>query len=211
MKYHKIPDETISRLPIYLRELLRLSEKGMRNISSKLLAELLGFNSAQIRKDFSYFGGFGTRGVGYEIDDLIQNIKKILKLNVVCKTALVGVGNLGSAILQYSGFEIYGLDIKAAFDIAPYRLGKVINGIKIESISKLAELKRRKIEIAILSVPRNAAQETADILVNAGVSGILNLTPARLVVPQNVKVITLDIAMYLARLPYYMSGKIKMI
>ncbi len=203
MRYHKIPDETIRRLPIYLRELLLLSEKGQQKISSKLLAEFLGFNPAQIRKDFSYFGGFGIRGVGYEINELIKNIKKILKLNIVRKTALVGVGNLGSAILQYSGFKVYGLEIKAAFDTSPSKIGKVINGIKIESVSKLTGLKRRKIKLAILSVPRNAAQETADILVNAGVSGILNLSPARLVVPGNVKVIALNIAMYLARLPYY--------
>jgi len=206
MRYHKIPDETIRRLPIYLRELLLLSEKGQQKISSKLLAEFLGFNPAQIRKDFSYFGGFGIRGVGYEINELIKNIKKILKLNIVRKTALVGVGNLGSAILQYSGFKVYGLEIKAAFDTSPSKVGKVINGIKIESVSKLTGLKRRKIKIAILSVPRNAAQENADILVNSGVSGILNLTPARLVMPKNIKVITLDIAMYLARLPYYMPG-----
>ena len=206
MRYHKIPDETIRRLPIYLRALLLLSEKEQQNISSKLLAEFLGFNSAQIRKDFSYFGGFGTRGVGYETNELIKNIKKILKLNIVRKTALVGVGNLGSAILQYSGFKVYGLEIKAAFDISPSKIGKVINGIKIESASKLSGLKRRKIKLAILSVPRNAAQETADILINAGVSGILNLSPARLVVPSNVKVIALNIAMYLARLPYYMPG-----
>jgi len=203
MRYHKIPDETIRRLPIYLRELLLLSEKGQQKISSKLLAEFLGFNPAQIRKDFSYFGGFGIRGVGYEINELIKNIKKILKLNIVRKTALVGVGNLGSAILQYSGFKVYGLEIKAAFDTSPSKIGKVINGIKIESVSKLTGLKRRKIKLAILSVPRNAAQENADILVNSGVSGILNLTPARLVMPKNIKVITLDIAMYLARLPYY--------
>ena len=204
MRYHKIPDETIRRLPIYLRALLLLSEQGQQNISSKLLAEFLGFNSAQIRKDFSYFGGFGTRGVGYQINDLIENIKKILKLNVSHKTALIGVGNLGSAILQYSGFEVYGLEVKAAFDNDPSKVGKVINGVKIENVSKLAGLSKQAIKIVILSVPRNAAQEIVDEIVKTGVSGIFNLTPARLVVPKKVKVITLDIAMYLARLPYYM-------
>ena len=206
MRYCKIPDETVRRLPIYLRALLLMSDKGTQKISSKLLAEFLGVNSAQIRKDFSYFGGFGTRGVGYEIDELIKNIKKILKLNVIRNTALVGVGNLGSAILQYSGFEVYGLHIKAAFDSDKSKVGKVINSIKIDNVSKLADLKKQKIKIAILSVPQGVAQETADILVEAGVSGILNLTPVRLVVGKKVKIITLDIAMYLARLPYYMQG-----
>ena len=119
MRYHKIADETVRRLPFYLRRLLSLSEQNQVNISSRDLADLLGVKPWRIRKDFSYFGAFGTPGVGYNIKRLIKQIKKNLKLEVVQKAALVGVGNLGSAILAYPGFGIYDLDIAAAFDNNP--------------------------------------------------------------------------------------------
>jgi len=206
MRYHRIPNETIRRLPVYLRGLLSSAEQGHERISSKDLAEFLGVNSWQVRKDFSYFGGFGTRGVGYDIDTLARQIKKILRLNFVKKTALVGVGNLGSAVLAYPGFRMYGLEIAAAFDINPKRIGRKINDVRIEDASKLQTLKRRKIELAIIAVPRDDAQKTADSLVKAGVRGILNFSPCYISVPKKVKVITIDIAMDLARLPYYMPA-----
>ena len=211
MRYHKIPDETVRRLPIYLRGLLLSSEQGQQSISSRNLADFVGVNPWQIRKDFSYFGDFGTRGVGYKIEKLIKQIKKILKLDVIHKAALVGVGNLSSAVLAYPGFKTYGFDIAAAFDTDSEKIGRKIKGITIEDASNLKTLKKRKIEIGIIAVPRDAAQQTADALVKAGVKGILNFSPCYMSVPKKVKVITIDIAMDLARLPYYMpaSRKVK--
>jgi len=206
MRYHRIPDETVRRLPIYLRGLLFSSEQGQQNISSRNLADFVGVNSWQIRKDFSYFGDFGTRGVGYNVEKLAKEIKKILKLDIVQKVALVGVGNLGSALLAYPGFVIYGFDITVAFDINPKKVGRKIKNVAIEDVSNLRTLKKRKIKLAIMAVPREAAQDTAGALVKAGVKGILNFSPCYIIVPKKVKVITIDIAMDLARLPYYMPA-----
>ena len=206
MRYHKIPDEAVRRLPIYLRGLLFSSEQGQESISSRNLADLLGVNPWQIRKDFSYFGDFGTPGVGYNIENLAKQINKILKLDVVHKVALVGVGNLGLVVLAYPGFKIYGFDVAAAFDIDSKKVGRKVKNITIEDASNLRTLKKRKINLAIIAVPRGAAQETADALVKAGVKGILNFSPCYITVPKKVKVITIDIAMDLARLPYYMPA-----
>jgi redox-sensing transcriptional repressor len=206
MRYHKIPNEAVRRLPIYLRRLLFLAEQRQQSVSSKDLAELLGVNPSQIRKDFSYFGVFGTPGVGYKTEKLIKQIKKILRLDVVRKAALVGVGNLGSVVLSYPGFMVYGLDIVAVFDTDTKKIGRKVNNITIENASKLQTLRRRKIELAIIAVPPDAAQKTAEALVKAGVKGILNFSPCYIAVPRKVKVITIDIAMDLARLPYYMPA-----
>lgn len=206
MRFSRIPEETIWRLPIYLRGLLLTSGQGQKNISSRDLADFVGVNPWQIRKDFSYFGDFGTRGVGYDVGKLTKEIKKILKLNVVQKAALVGVGNLGSAILAYTGFRIYGLDIAVAFDVNPKKVGRKIKNITIENISNLRILKKRKIRLAIMAVPRQAAQRTADALVKADVKGILNFSPCHIAVPKKIRVTTIDIAMDLARLPYYMPA-----
>ena len=169
MRYHKIPDETIRRLSVYLRSLLTLAGQKTDHISSKNLAEIVGVNPWQIRKDFSYFGDFGTRGFGYDIEKLIKHIKRILKLNVIHKAALVGVGNLGSAVMAYPGFAKYGFDIAAAFDTDPKKIGKKIHNIKIESVSDLKSLKKRGIDLAIIAVPRAAAQQIVDCLVEAGI------------------------------------------
>ena len=206
MRYPKIPDETIRRLPIYLRALLSSAQKGQDAISSRDLASFVGVNSWQIRKDFSYFGDFGTRGVGYKIETLTRQIKKILKLDGVRRAALVGLGNLGRAVLAYPGFKIYGFDIAAAFDNNPGKVGKKVGNIEIEPVSNLRILKKRKIDLAIVAVPRDAAQRIADDLVKAGVKGILNFSPCYITVPGRIKVITIDIAMDLARLPYYMPA-----
>jgi redox-sensing transcriptional repressor len=206
MRYHRIPDETIRRLPAYLRALVFSSEQGRERISSTTLADLVGVNPWQVRKDFSYFGYFGTRGVGYNAEKLARQIRKILKLDVAQKAALVGVGNLGSAVLEYPGFSLYGFDIAVAFDVDPGKIGRKIKDVVIEDVANLRTLKRRKIKLGIIAVPRRAAQETADKLVEAGVRGILNFSPRYIAVPKKVKVITIDIAMDLARLPYYMPA-----
>lgn len=204
MRYHRIPDETVRRLPIYLRGLMISANQGMEHISSKSLADFVGVNSWQIRKDFSYFGDFGTRGVGYNIVKLAREIKKILRLDIIRKAALVGVGDLGSALLAYPGFAAYGLDIVAAFEVDPKKIGKTLGGVKIEDFARIETLARRGISLAVVAVPGAAAQETVDKLVEAGIRGVLNFAPCKVLAPKRVKVITLDIAMELARLPYYM-------
>lgn len=206
MRYHKIPDETVRRLPLYLRGLMLSADQGLEHISSKALADYVGVHSWQIRKDFSYFGDFGTPGVGYRIERLAKEIKKILRLHVMRRTALVGVGDLGSALLAYPGFRTYGLDIVAAFDLDPVKVGKTFSDVKVEDLAGIETLKQREIVMAIVAVPREAAQEIVDRLVAVGVRGILNFAPCKIVAPKRVKVITLDIAMELARLPYYMPA-----
>jgi redox-sensing transcriptional repressor len=204
MRYRKIPDETVRRLPIYLRGLMVSADRGREHISSQTLADFVGVQSWQIRKDFSYFGDFGTRGVGYHIERLAREIKRILRLDVIRKAALVGVGDLGSALLAYPGFGGYGLDIVAAFDIDPVKIGGVINGIRIEDPSRMDTLSERGVTLAIVAVPHTAAQSTIDRLAEVGIRGILNFAPCKVVAPRRVKIISLDLAMELARLPYYM-------
>ncbi len=210
MRYYKIPDETIRRLPAYLKGLVFFSEQGGQSgqptISSGEIADYLGINPWQIRKDFSYFGSFGTPGVGYNIKKLVKQISKILRLDVGHKAALVGVGNLGSAVLAYRGFKTYGFDIVTAFDSDPKKIGRKTNNITIENITKIQSLKKRNISLGIIVVPHNAAQQTAEALIKAGVRGILNFSPCYLTVPKKVKVISIDIAMDLVRLPYYMPA-----
>jgi redox-sensing transcriptional repressor len=203
MRYHKIPDETVRRLPVYLRGLMVSANQGDKYISSRSLAEFVGVDSWQIRKDFSYFGDFGTRGVGYDTERLAKEIKKILRLDVIRRAVLVGVGDLGSALLAYPGFGVFGLDIVAAFDIDPKKMGKTVNRVTIEDFAEIDSLKGRDISLAIIAVPRAAAQLAVDKLVTAGIKGVLNFAPCKVSVPKRVKVITLDIAMELARLPYY--------
>jgi len=206
MRFRRIPDETIRRLPLYLRGARLLSQEGVERVSSNKLAALLGVNPWQIRKDFSYFGDFGTRGVGYNLRSLIKHINRILRLESGHKAALVGVGNLGSALLSYSGFRMYGFEIAAAFDLDKRKVGRRKTGVLIEDLAALGRLGTRGISLGIIAVPERAAQTVADALVEAGVKGILNFSPRHLVVPRRVKVITIDIAMDLARLPYYVPS-----
>ncbi len=203
MRYRRIPNETIRRLPVYLRGAIHLSQEGIEKVSSNELAGLLGVNPWQIRKDFSYFGDFGTPGVGYDIRGLIKQINRILHLDIGHKAALVGVGNLGSALLAFPGFRMYGFEVAAAFDVDKRKIGRKKTGVLIEDIANLHHLDRRGISLGIIAVPESASQKVADALVEAGVKGILNFSPRYINVPRRVKVITIDIAMDLARLPYY--------
>jgi len=206
MRYHKIPDETVRRLPVYLRGAIHLSQQGVEHVSSAHLAGLLGVKPWQIRKDFSYFGDFGTPGVGYPLESLIKQINKILRLDSGPRAVLVGVGNLGSALLAFPGFRMYGFEIAAAFDTDKRKIGRTKSGVPIEDVAQLRRIRRRRIGLGIIAVPEAAAQETAATLVEAGIKGILNFSPCYIAVPKRVKVITIDIAMDLARLPYYMPS-----
>lgn len=207
MRYARIPDETVRRLPIYLRSLSYWTDLGRERISSKDLAESVGVNPWQIRKDFSYFGQFGAPGVGYDIASLTKHIKKILRLDNDKEVALVGVGNLGNAVLAYSGFDRYGLKIAMAYDMNPKKIGKTVEGVTVEDFADLSKLPLRKVKLAILAVPTGIAQEVADRLIAAGIKGILNFSACHLVVPKSVKVTHIDIAMDLASLPYYLPTR----
>lgn len=207
MRYRRVPDETIKRLPVYLRGAMRLSKKGVNCVSSSELAELLGITPWQIRKDFSYFGGLGTRGVGYDVENLTKRIRKILKLDVVRKAALVGVGNLGSAILSFPGFRPYWLEIAAAFDIDKRKVGRKCDDLVVEDVSHLGTLRERGIDLGIIAVPGDAAQDVANSLIDVGIKAILNFAPRYISAPAKIKVTTIDIALYLARLPYYVPSK----
>lgn len=180
-----------------------MREQGCRSMSSRDLADSLGFSHCQIRKDFSYFGSFGTPGKGYDTEKLIKKIRTILKLNVVRKAALVGVGNLGLAVLKYPGFRAYGFQIVAAFDNDGRKIGRRIGDITVEDVSRLRGLKKRGIDFGIITVPCEAAQQTFDALARAGVKGVLSFSPCQKTGLEKVKVITIDIAMDLVRLPYY--------
>ncbi len=204
MKYRKIPEETVRRLPMYLRAFSLLRTEDIQTISSRQLAERLGLNSPQIRKDLSYFGAFGTRGVGYPVESSARRIREILKLNTPQKAALVGAGRLGTALVAYPGFSLFGLEIAAVFDNNPKKVGRKIGPVKIEDARRISTLRKRTIRLAILAVPADAAQSAAKTLAGAGVKGILNLTPCHLQGNRRVKVIDVDLASQLGILPYYM-------
>ncbi len=206
MRYHKIPDETVRRLPVYLRAALHLSGRGVESTSSQALADLIGVKPWLIRKDFSYFGDFGVPGVGYNLNNLIKHVNRILRLDAGQKAALIGVGNLGSALLAFPGFRKYGLEITAAFDLDKRKIGRKRSGIVIEDVNAMTDLCARGIRLGIVAVPESAAQQTVEMLAHAGVKGILNFSPRHVVTPRGMKVITIDIAMDLARLPYYVPA-----
>ncbi|WP_146661172.1 redox-sensing transcriptional repressor Rex [Anaerohalosphaera lusitana] len=203
MRYRKIPSETIRRLPMYFRALVFLEKNQKDYISSSELAEFVHIKPPQIRKDFSYFGAFGTKGIGYDIKNLINEIQSILKLDSPQKAALIGAGKLGTALCLFPGFKAYGFEISAIFDKDPDKIGKKIGNTTIEDVATVDSLTQRNIKLAILAVPANTAQSTTAELVQAGITGILNLSPCYLDVPPDVKVVTIDIAMELGALPYY--------
>lgn len=204
MKYHKIPNETIRRMPMYLRALSLLEKESQDTISSIQLAQRLHLNPPQIRKDLSYFGAFGTRGIGYPVSSTAQQIRNILKLNTRQKAALIGAGRLGTAIAAYRGFSLFGFDIAAVFDNSPNKIGRKIAHLVVEDVAGISDtLKTRNIRLAILAVPAESAQSCAEALVRSGIRGVLNLSPCYLSVPSSVKVVSIDIASALGTLPYY--------
>ena len=203
MRYKRVPEETIKRLPCYLRALLFLQQQKTAYVSSIALAEYVHLNPPQIRKDLSYFGAFGIRGTGYNVEDLVKEIRKILKLDVKQKTVLIGTGRLGSAIARFPGFQRYGFDITDIYDGAEKKIGRKLGKIEIKNVVYLVRLKSKKIKLAIIATPPEVAQQVADTLVKVGVTGILNLTSTYLTVPKRVRVRTVDLAMELSMLPYY--------
>lgn len=209
MRYSKIPDETVRRLPIYLRGLQLFTEQGYEKVSSKKLAEWLRIKPPQLRKDLSYFGDFGVPGVGYDPKKLSHAIRSILNLDIPHRAALVGCGNLGLALLKYTGFQEFGLEITTLFDNDPQKIGRILHNRTIEDISKIASLEKRGVFLAILAVPPESAQWVTDLLVKAGVQGILNFAPCQLEVSRYVKLININIGMDFARLPYYLPRRVR--
>ena len=181
-----------------------LKNANRETISSSELAERLHLNPPQIRKDLSYFGTFGTRGVGYPVESTADQIRRILKLDVTQKAILIGAGRLGTAIAAYPGFAMFGFEIAAIFDNDPDKIGTRVGKNTVEDIAGLGIIESRGIRLAILAVPAQAAQSVVDMLVGCRIKGILNLSPCYLIVPGQVKVVTIDLAMELGILPYYM-------
>jgi len=208
MKKLQIPEDSVKRLSLYLRNLRYLVREGVETISSEALAQDIYVSAAQVRKDLSYFGDFGTRGVGYSVRNLISEIESILGLNKKWSLALVGVGRLGSALLNYRGFQQFGFQFSVAFDNNPEKIGKKIGKVKVEDYSEIEKIiKKEKIKIAVVTVPASAAQEITDRLVKAGIEAILNFSPRYLNVPPSVSIKTVDIALEVGNLTYYLVHK----
>jgi len=205
----KIPEATIKRLSTYINCLERLDDKGCQVVSSELLGESCQVSPAQIRKDLSYFGEFGVRGVGYATKSLTEEIKVILGLDCIWPTVLVGVGHLGHALLNFTFFREHGYRMVAAFDSDPGKIGtEVEEGLHIQPIEKLVETaSREKAANGIVTVPASSAQSTADLLVEAGVRGILNFAPFKVRVPDNITLRNVSIVSELDNLAYLLSNK----
>lgn len=205
MNADKIPDIIIGRLPIYLRALQRLAEKGVRNTSSQELGEMIGISAAQIRKDISQFGEFGKQGTGYSIPFLIERLQSILKVNRVWDVIIVGMGDMGHALARYNGFVNRGYQVTMLFDNNPAKIGQKVNDLEILSTDTMVEkVRENRIKVAMLTVPASAAQEVAEQLVKAGVKAILNYAPIHLNVPRDVHVQHIDPATHLQRMTYYL-------
>ncbi len=201
-----IPQETISRLLLYFRAFVCLQKENVKTVSSSRLAEVCNVKPSIIRKDFSYFGELGKRGVGYEVDDLIQKIRSILGLDPVNKVALVGVGNIGKALLAYSNFESEGFKIVMAFDNRPAVIGKKINQVTVEDAADLEKrIKDENIQLGVLAVPESEAPKISRRMANGGVRAILSFAPCQLLMPDNIKITCVDLSREIARLAYYSS------
>lgn len=206
MNAEKIPDIIIGRLPVYLRALQRLSDKGIYTTSSQELGSIVGISAAQIRKDISQFGEFGKQGTGYSIPFLIERLRDILKVERVWDVVIVGMGDIGHALARYNGFSNRGFHITMVFDNDPKKVGQKVGDFEILDMSVMAEkIKQNKIKIAMLTVPATVAQEVAEQLIKAGVRAILNYAPISLSVPAGVRVQHIDPAIHLQRMTYYLD------
>lgn len=202
----KIPEMTVRRLSIYSRCLAQLEEDGVKTVSSQEFAERFHLNSAQVRKDLAYFGEFGIRGIGYYVGNLRVELQRILGLDRAWRVALVGFGNLGSALFHYRGFGHQGFRIAAIVDDDPAKAGRVVDGLTILPLGELPRaVKTHGIQIGIIAVPAEAAQVVADRLVAAGLRGILNFAPVRLRVPREVRLQNVDLSIELENLSFHLA------
>ncbi len=208
MKTEKISELTTNRLSVYLRCLNELAAAGVEAISSKAMAEQFNLNSAQIRKDLAYFGEFGVRGVGYNVEELRNHLVKILGLTVKRKVAIVGLGNLGTALANYHGFSQGNFEVAGLFDDDPAKIGnRTRAGLEIQSTQKLIEvIQRDGIEIVIIAVTAAAAERVLEDITNAGVRAVLNFAPVHLNPRPGVKVKNVDLTISLESLSYFLAN-----
>ncbi len=206
-----IPRATLNRLPFYLRALSQVDRERNAYISSQRLADLIGSNSAQVRKDLSFLGELGVRGLGYEVHHLETTILHVLGLTVPRKAVVVGVGRLGSALIGYPGFLEKGFQIIGAFDSDIRKIGRQVAGVKIRSVKELKRFvaKNGPVDIGIIAVPSASAQEAAELLIDAGVKSILNFAPISLEINSSVPVRHVDLAVEMQILSYFLIEKSK--
>jgi redox-sensing transcriptional repressor len=198
----------VGRLPVYLRTLLDLAEEGHTTISSERLAELAGVNAAKVRKDLSYLGTYGTRGVGYDVELLLYQISRELGLTKDWPVAIVGFGNLGHALANYKGFEERGFHVAAIFDSDERKVGEKVRDITVAHIDDLKDVARESaVAIVIIATPAPYAQEVADKIVDAGIKSILNFAPAVINVPPGVWVRKVDLSIELQILSFHQSTR----
>lgn len=210
MKYRKIPQETIIRLAYYLRALNFFHQEGIKITSSRRLAEILRINPHQVRKDLSFFGQFGKKGVGYNVDTLRDSLREILGLKHRWYACIVGFGNLAKAISLYRGFYEQGIIIKVGFDIVKRKVNKKYGNVYVYHIDEMPRVvKREKISLGIITTPQNVAQEIGEKLVKCGVLGILNFSPIRLKLPPDIVLKDVELAAQLFYLTYHLKRKRK--
>ena len=208
MPVRKIADSTVRRLSLYLRFLEEFEEQGATTVSSEVLASRGGTTSAQVRKDLSFFGSFGKRGLGYQVPALKTRLREILGLDRRYRVVVIGAGKIGSALVQYGGFVARGFDIVAIYDNDPAKVGRPWNGLQVRHVRELEEdLARDHADIAAVVTPSEAAQAVADRLVSCGITAILNFAPVQLQVPDAVTVKTVNLVLELEALSYVLSSK----
>ncbi|OIJ11366.1 redox-sensing transcriptional repressor Rex [Anaerobacillus alkalilacustris] len=205
MDQGKIPQATAKRLPLYYRFLENLQASGKHRVSSTELSEAVKVDSATIRRDFSYFGALGKKGYGYNVNYLLSFFRKTLDQDEITKVTLIGVGNLGTAFLHYNFSKNNSTKIDMAFDVQEDKVGTEVGNVPIHHLDDLEKILDPDVTVAILTVPSSVAQKVADRLVDCGIKGILNFTPARLSVPKNVRVHHIDLSVELQSLIYFLK------
>lgn len=203
MKDRAIPTPTAQRLSLYLRQLEQLARQDIKKVSSKGLAERLHVTAAQVRKDLAHFGQFGRPGVGYSVGPLIDHLRRILGTDHTWRVIVVGMGDLGRALLRYRGFRSRGFDLVGAFDTAPSKIGRKFGDVTVKHIDELPEvLRKHDVRLAVIATPASAAQGVAQLLCQAGIKGILNFAPITLETPPGVAVSSVDLAATLEQLSF---------
>jgi len=204
----KISESTVRRLSLYLQYLEQTRDQERTTVSSEELARRSGATSAQVRKDLSFFGSFGKRGMGYEVPALVTRLREILGLERAYRVVLVGAGKIGGALVHYEGFRRRGFEVSAIYDRDPKKIGSRSNGLVVRDVKQLeADLKKEPTDIGIVVTPGEAAQEVADRLVRAGVKALLNFAPIQLKVPRDVEVKTVNMAQELEALSYSLANR----
>src|SRR5438874_8197703 len=204
----RIPEATVARLPLYLRSLLEAAEAKTTTVSSERLAEMAGVNAAKVRKDLSYLGSYGTRGVGYDVEYLLFQISRELGLTQDWPVVIVGIGNLGAALANYRGFSARGFRIVALVDADPAKCGKEVGGLPVEPLRDLPRIvAERDVAIGIIATPASSAQDVAELLVSAGVTSVLNFAPIVIAVPPGVSLRKVDLSIELQILSFYQQRR----